>query len=104
MSEGNKLNWKIRNSGSLTIFVKNLLNFIRPCANSIFNIHKPYGIKLLTRLHLGLSHLWDHKFRHCFQTTFNRLCDRGNDTETITHVFFSLPKFPHSWTNPLEQY
>ena len=47
--EWNKLDWKIRNSGKLSISKKSLLNFIRPCANSIFNIHNPYGIKLLTR-------------------------------------------------------
>ena len=75
ISEWNNLDCKIRNSGNLSIFKKNLLNFIRPCANSIFNIHNPYGIKLLTRLRLGLSHLRDHRFRHCFQDTLNPLCD-----------------------------
>ena len=30
ISEWNKLDWKIRNSGSLSIFKKKLLNFIRP--------------------------------------------------------------------------
>ena len=62
---------KIRNSGSLSIFKKDLLNFIRPCANSIFNSHNPYGIKLLTKLRLGLRHLCSDKFRHCFQDTLN---------------------------------
>ena len=42
--EWNKLDWKIRDSGSLSNFEKNLLNFIRPCANSIFDIHNPYGM------------------------------------------------------------
>ena len=93
ISEWNNLDFKIRNSGSLSIFKKNLLNFIRPCANSIFNIHNPYGIKLLTRLRLGLSHLRDHKFRHCFQDTLNPLCDCGNDTETTTHFFLHCPSF-----------
>ena len=72
---------------------KNLLNFIRSCANIIFNINNPYGIKLLTRLWLGLSYLRDHKFRHCFQDTQNPLCDCGNDTETITHFFLHCPSF-----------
>ena len=86
-----KFDSKVRNSGSLSIFKKCLLNFIRPCANSIFNIHNPYGIKLLTRLHLSLSHLWDHKFRHCFQDTLNPLCDCSDDTETITLFFLRCP-------------
>ena len=72
---------KITNSGSLSIFKKNLLNFIRPCANSIFNIHNPYWLKLLTRLWFGLSQLRNQKF------TLNPLCDCGNDTEITAHFF-----------------
>ena len=74
-------------------FLKNLLNLIRPCSNSIFNIHNPYRIKLLTRLRLGLSHLYDHKFGHCFQDTRNPLCDCSNDTETTTYFFLHCPSF-----------
>ena len=73
---------KITNSGSLSIFKKNLLNFIRPCANSIFNIHNPYWLKLLTRLWFGLSQLRNQKF------TLNPLCDCGNGTEITAHFFF----------------
>ena len=32
------------------------------------------GIKYLTRLRLGLSHINDHKFRHNFQDRLNSLC------------------------------
>ena len=46
---------------------KLILKFIRPDPYSVFNIHDVQGIKLLTRLRLGLSHLKDHKFRHNFQ-------------------------------------
>ena len=55
ISEWNKLDLNIRNSASLNTFKKKLLNFIRSCANSIFDIYNPLGIKLLTRLHIGLS-------------------------------------------------
>ena len=91
ISEWNNLDCKIRNSGSLSSFKKNLLNFIRPCANGIFNIHNPYGIKPPARLRLGLSHLRDHKFRHCFQDTLNPLCDCSNNTETTTYFFLHCP-------------
>ena len=93
ISEWYNLDWKIRIPGSLLIFKKNLQNFIQHCANSIFNIHNPYGIKLLTRFRLGLSHLRDHKFRHCFQDTLNPLCDCGNDTEITTHFLLRCPSF-----------
>ena len=66
---------------------------MQTCANSTFNIHNPYGIKLLTRLWLGLSHLCNHKFRYCLQDTLNPLCDCGNDTETTTHVLLHCPSF-----------
>ena len=39
ISEWNKLDLNIRNSASLNTFKKKLLNFIQPCANSIFDIH-----------------------------------------------------------------
>ena len=89
ISEWNNLDCKMRNSGSLSIFKKNLLNVIQPCANSFFNIHNPYGIKLLTRLQLGFSHLRDPRLRHCLQNTPNLLYDCGNDTKTTTHFFFT---------------
>ena len=99
ISEWDNLDCKIRNSGSLSIFKKNLLNFIRPCGNSIFNIRNPYGIKLLKRLRIWLSRLRDHKFRHYFQDNLNPLCDCGNDTETTTHFLlhclsFDTPRQP----------
>ena len=93
ISEWNNLDGKIRNSGSLSIFKINLLSFIRPCAISIFSIHNPYGIKLLTRMQLGLGHLRDCKFRQCFQVTLTPLCDCGNDTETTAHFFLHCPSF-----------
>ena len=57
MSEWNKLDFNTRNSASLSTFEKKLLNFIRPCENSIFHIHNPLGIKFLKRLHLGLMNI-----------------------------------------------
>ena len=38
------------------------------------NVSDSPGIKLLTRLRLGLSHLRQHKFNHNFQDTINPLC------------------------------
>ena len=87
ISEWNKFDLNIRNSGSLNAFKKKLLNFIRPCSNSIFDIHNPLGIKLLTRLRLGLSPLHEHKFRHCFQDTLNPLCECAKDVESTMHFF-----------------
>ena len=65
----------------------NLLKFIRPSPNSVFNCHDCKGIKHLTRLRLGLSHLREHKFKHSFQDTLYPFCSYGLDIETNTHFF-----------------
>ena len=65
--EWNNLNPEIRSSGSYNIFHKSLLNFIRPSASKVYNINDTIGIKLITRLHLGFSHLPEHKVQHNFQ-------------------------------------
>ena len=55
--------------------------------------HKPKGIKLLTRLRLGLSHLREHKFKHNFQDCLNPLCLCGNEIETSTHYLHHCPAY-----------
>ena len=51
----------------MSIFKSKLLSFIRPVQNNIFNIFESQGLKLLTRLRLGFSHLDKDRFRHNFQ-------------------------------------
>ena len=72
--ELNKLDLNIHNSESLNIFKKNLLKCIRPSGSSVFNCNNLRGVKLLTRLRLGLMHLREHKFKHGFQDTLNPIC------------------------------
>ena len=49
------------------MFKKELLKFNRLEPNSTYNVNDTKGLKLLTRLQLGLSYLGDHKFRYNFQ-------------------------------------
>ena len=93
ITEWNKIDLNIRNSATLKTFKKKLLIFIQPCANSIFDIHNLLEIKLLTRLRLGLSHLHEHKFRHCFQDTLNPLCECSKDIESTMHFFLHCTNF-----------
>ena len=87
ISEWNSLDTNIRNF-SINVFKKELLNFIRPDPNSTYNINGTKGLKLLTRLRLGLSHLGDHKFRHNFQDCVSPMCSYGQEIETTTHFLF----------------
>ena len=96
ISEWNKLDPNHRNSESFLAFKKNILQFIRPTANSVYNCHNPKGIKLITRFLLGLSHLREHKFKHNFQEPLNSLCNCGHGIESqpifFSNVHYSLMK------------
>ena len=91
--EWNKLDPKIQNAPSLNIFKKNILKFIRRTANNMFSCHNLKGIKYLTRLRLGLSHLHKLKFKNNFQDTLNPLCTCGCDVENTCHFFLHCPYF-----------
>ena len=83
----------IRNSESISVFKKRLLAFIRPVENSVFNIYEPNGLKLLTRLRLGLSHLNEHRFRHNFENCVNPLCSCSLETEGTLHYLLHCHHF-----------
>ena len=83
----------IHNSESLNIFKNSLQKFIRISGISIFNCHNLRGVKLLTRLRLGLSHLREHKFKHGFQDSLNPICSCVNDIETLAHSFLHCPHY-----------
>ena len=75
--EWNKLGWKIKNSESIETFKQKILSFTRPSPNSTFNCHNPKGIKVLSGLRLGLSHLREYKFKRSFQDSLNPFCSCG---------------------------
>ena len=76
---------------SVSVNKEKILNFIRPFPNS--DCHNPNGIKLITRLRLGLTHLREHKFKRSFQEKINpsRNCDQ--DVKSSTHFFQRCPFF-----------
>ena len=92
ITEWNKLNDKVRNAVSISIFKNQILNFIKTKENSLFGIHDILGVKLLTRLRLNFSHLNEHKFRHNFKDTINPMCSCGSDIESTMHFLLKLPK------------
>ena len=54
----------------------------------IYNIHNPIGIKFLTRLCLGPSHLREHKFNHNFEDCINPLCSCSLESESLIPVTY----------------
>ena len=89
----NSLSPEIRKSESYKVFKNPLLKFIRPSPNTLFNVSDSLGIKLFTRVRLGLSHLTEHKFSHNFQDTINPLCPCSLESETPTHFFLRCQNF-----------
>ena len=78
------------------------MQFIRPISNSFLNCHNLKGIKLVTRLRSGLSHLREHKFKHSFQDSLNPICRCGADVESCVHYLPHCPLFSKRKAYPLE--
>ena len=100
VSEWNKLDSRLRKVNSFTDFKKNSLSFIRPKANNVFNSNSSKGLKFVTRLRLGLSHLREHKSKHTFQDSINPLCSCSLDAESTIHYFlhcllFTIERHSH---------
>ena len=53
--------------------------------NSLFSLHNPVGVKLLTRLRLRLNDLHEHKFRHGFENTIIPMCSCNTKIESNEH-------------------
>ena len=65
--------------------MKILLKFIHPSGNSVFRCHNPKKVISIIRLRFGLSHLWEHNFKHGFLDSLNAIDVCGQDIGTSTH-------------------
>ena len=64
-----------------------------PSPSSTYNCFYTKGIKNLTRLHLGLSYICDHKFKHGFLDSLKQICSCGLDIERTCHYLLHRPNF-----------
>ena len=85
LSEWEKLDPEICESCSVNVFKKQLLGLIRPPSKSVYGIHDPKLLSVLTQLSVGLSKLNYHKFKHNFRDTFNPLCLINDGIEDTEH-------------------
>ena len=91
--EWNNLHHNIWNVGSFSAFKNNVLKFIRPTPNNVFNCENNRGIKLITRLRVGFSHLRKHKFKHSFQDTLKPTWSCGFDVESTFNYILHCPVY-----------
>ena len=62
-------------------------------SNSIYNIHNSLGVKYLTSLRIGFSHLKQHKFKRNFQDSIDPMCSCSSGIETTIHFFLHCANF-----------
>ena len=92
-NEWNNLHNIIKSSESYLILRKTILKLIRLKCNDTYGIPNLTGLKLLTCLRLGLSHLNDHKFNRSFKDCFNPLCSCSLSVENDVHFFLHCHHF-----------
>ena len=63
--------------------VSAFIDGMKVSGSNVFNFHNPEEVKLLTRLRLGLSHLFEHKFKYSFQDSLNPFWSCDKDIETF---------------------
>ena len=88
---------KIRQSSTLLNFRNSLIKIGRSAPKPVYNIHNSNGLKLMTRLRLGLSHLNEHKFNHNFKDCVNPLCFFSWKIETVPHFVLHRHYFIDIW-------
>ena len=90
--EWNNLDPNLRNSRVFESLRKKYLTlYDLPQILFIYQIRNPKGIKLITRLRLGLSHLKEHKFKRSFQDTINPLCNCGKILSPLLNFSSTVP-------------
>ena len=94
VNEWYKLDSSLREAKSIKYIKSRFKEIVNLKQKSLFPIHDPVGIKLLSRLQLKLSHLSEHKFRHNFKDAPSPTCDCGWESETTDHFFLRCPCFP----------
>ena len=81
INKWNNLDSNLPNSENFGIFKNNIIKF----SFNFFNCYNLWGIKLITRLRLGLSYLLELKFKYNFQNCLNPLCSCGSSIESTSH-------------------
>ena len=61
------------------------MNDVKCNDRSLFFIHDPQTVKLLSRLRLNFSHLNKHKFRHNFTEYVSPMCGCGLEIDSTQH-------------------
>ena len=67
--------------------------FMQICSRCFPYSLRLIGMKYITRIRLGLSHLRYHKFKHRFLDAIDPLCSCSTGIENTVHYFLHCPNF-----------
>ena len=98
--EWNELHVSIRTVATLSQFKNELIKCIRSPKRSTFKTDDILGIKLITRICLGFSHLREHKHRHSFPVI--PIHSGGTEPETTEHFLLRSQRFSRIWSDMLD--
>ena len=88
-----KLDISLRKTENIERFKSMLKDFFNLKQKSLFAIHDPAGVKLLSRLRLKFSHLNEQKLSHNFKDALSPMSGCGSKTETTDHFLLGCPFF-----------
>ena len=96
---------------SIKSFGSSVLKFINQSPNNFLDCQNVMGIKVVTRLQLGLRHLQEHTFKCSFQKTSNHLCSFPCTTNApptfysiVTRISTIDAPFSATWTELFHTY
>ena len=79
------------------------MDFYQITANPIYGIHNPVGLRILTRLRVGLCLLREHKFNHHFKDCENPYCSCDSmSVEPVEHYLLRCPNHASNQNTPFE--
>ena len=93
VNEWNNLDNIMKSTEWYLMFRKRMLSLIRPKCIEAYGIHISTGLKLLTRLQLGLSRLNNHIFNNNFRDCINPLCSCSLSVENNVHFLLRCHHF-----------
>ena len=64
-------------------------------SHSILNLSSSVGSNYVISLRVGLSHLYEHKFRQNFWDTLNPICNCDKDSKTTKQFLLHCQSFNH---------
>ena len=89
----------LKNSRSIAEFKSIYKRENVPPKRGYFSINNKFGVRLLTKLRVGLSDLREHRFRHNFKNCPSPICKCKQEAESTEHFLARCPLYTNLRNN-----